>query len=77
MKKICNDGVRKAMEQTYGQADVFLDAFGELMAPEQRKVVADYAALQHRGAMARRVEFLKGGYYKYGLLRIIAQFIWS
>ena len=77
MKKIRNDGVRKAMEQTYGQADVFLDAFGELMAPEQRKVVADYAALQHRGAMARRVEFLKGGYYKYGLQRIIAQFIWS
>lgn len=77
MKKIRNDGVRKAMELTYDQAGVFLDAFGELMTPEQRKVVADYAALKHCGAMARRAEFLKGGYYKYGLQRIIAQFIWS
>ena len=77
MKKIRNDGVRKAMEQTYGQAGVFLEAFGDLMTPEQRKIVADYAALKDCGPMARRVEFLKGRYYKYGLKRIIAQFIWS
>ena len=77
MKKIRNDGVRKAMEQTYAQAGVFLGAFGDLMAPEQRKAVADFAALKHCGPMARRVEFLRGGYYKYGLKRIIAQFIWS
>ena len=77
VKKIRNDGVRKAMEATYGQAEVFLDAFGDLMAPEQRKAVADYAALKDCGAVARKVGFLKGGYYKYGLQRIIAQFIWS
>lgn len=77
MKKIRNDGVRKAMEQTYGQAGVFLDSFGELMTPEQRKAVADYAALKNCGPMARRAAFLKGGYYKFGLQRIIAQFIWS
>lgn len=77
MKKIRNDGVRKAMEQTYGQAEVFLNAFGDLMAPEQRKIVADYAALKDCGAVARKMGFLKGGYYKYGLQRIIAQFIWS
>lgn len=77
MKKIRNDGVRKAMELTYEQAEVFLNAFGELMEPEQRKMVADYAALKDCGALARKVGFLKGGYYKYGLQRIIAQFIWS
>ena len=77
MKKIRNDGVRKAMEQTYGQAEVFLNSFGDLMAPEQRKIVADYAALKDCGTVARKVGFLKGGYYKYGLQRIIAQFIWS
>ena len=64
LKKIRNDGVRKAMEQTYGQAEVFLNAFGELMTPEQRKIVADYAALKDCGAVARKVGFLKGGYYK-------------
>ena len=76
-KKIRNDGVRKAMEDTYAQAEVFLEAFGEMMTPEQRKTVADYAALRHRGPMARRAAFLKGGYYKYGLQRIAAQFIWA
>ena len=77
LKKIRNDGVRKAMEQTYGQAEVFLNAFENLMSPEQRKIVADYAALKDCGAVARKMGFLKGGYYKYGLQRIIAQFIWS
>ena len=77
LKKIRNDGVRKAMEDTYAQAEVFLDVFGDQMAPEQRQMVADYAALKHRGAMGRRVGFLKGGYYKYGFRRIVAQFIWS
>ena len=77
LKKIRNDGVRKAMEDTYAQAEIFLEAFGDLMAPEQRQVVADYAALKNRGAMGRRVAFLKGRYYKYGIRRIIAQFLWS
>ena len=77
LKKIRNDGVRKAMEDTYDQAEIFLEAFGDLMAPEQRQVVADYAALKNRSAMGRRLAFVKGGFYKYGLQRIIAQFIWS
>ena len=77
LKKIRNDGVRKAMEDTYAQAEVFLEALGGRMAPEQRQLVADYAALKHRGPMGRRVGFCKGGYYKYGVRRIIAQFLWS
>lgn len=77
LKKIRNDGVRKAMEATYAQAEVFLEAFGDQLAPEQQQVVADYAALKHRNAMGRRVGFLKGGYYKYGARRIVAQFLWS
>ena len=77
LKKIRNDGVRKAMEDTYAQAGIFLEAFGDLMAPEERQVVADYAALKNRSAMGRRVAFVKGKYFKYGIRRIIAQFIWS
>ena len=77
LKKIRNDGVRKAMEQTYCQAETFLQCFGGLMDPKQRQTVADYARLAHQGGMARRAAFLKGGYYKYGVRRIAAQFIWS
>lgn len=77
LKKIRNDGVRKAMEQTYHQAEVFLQCFGDQMDPRQRQVVEDYAAMARKGAMARRVGFVKGGYYKCGIQRIVAQFIWS
>ena len=77
LKKIRNDGVRKAMEDTYAQAEIFLEAFGDLMAPEERRTVADYAALKNHSAMGRRVAFVKGKYFKYGIRRIIAQFIWS
>ena len=77
VRKIRNDGVRKAMEQTYSQAKVFLDAFGDVMDSDQRQAVAAYAALENCGPMARRIGFVKGRYYKYGIKRIIAQFIWS
>ena len=77
LKKIRNDGVRKAMEDTYDQAELFLEAFEDRMDPERRQVVAAYAALKYRGALGRRVEFVKGGYYKYGIQRIVAQFLWA
>lgn len=77
LKKIRNDGVRKAMEDTYHQADTFLQCFGDQMDHEQRQVVKAYGDLARTGAMGRRVGFLKGGYYKYGIQRIAAQFLWS
>ena len=77
LKKIRNDGVRKAMEQTYNQAETFLTCFGDLMDQEQRQVVKAYGDLAHKGGMARRAAFVKGGYYKFGIQRIMAQFLWS
>ena len=77
LKKIRNDGVRKAMEDTYCQAETFLECFGDQMTSEQRQVVKAYGELGHKGAMGRRAGFLKGGYYKHGIQRIAAQFLWS
>ena len=77
LKKIRNDGVRKAMEQTYHQAEVFLQCFGDQLDQEQYQVVKAYGDLARKGAMGRRVGFVKGGYYKCGVRRIAAQFIWS
>ena len=65
------------MEDTYDQAEVFLCCFGKLMDANKRQTVADYAALKHKGPMTRRLAFLKNRFYKYGLRRIIAQFLWA
>ena len=77
LKKIRNDGVRKAMEDTYRQAEIFLQCFGNQLNQEQYRMVKAYGDLGHKGAMGRRVGFLKGGYYKFGVQRIVAQFLWS
>ena len=77
MKKVKNDGVRTAMEQTYAQAATFLDCFGPQLDARSREIVAAYATIGKQGYFARRFTFLKYGFWKCGLQRIVAQLIWG
>lgn len=76
-KKIKNDGVKTAMAQTFVQAKTFLDCFGALLTPENRALVAAYAAMPEKKGLARRVDYLKYGFLKCGLTRIAAQLLWG
>lgn len=77
LKKIRNDGVRSAMAQTYAQAKVFEDCFGAMLDSKTRQTVQAYAAMSHKNGMARRIHYLKYGFLKCGIHRIVAQLIWG
>ena len=77
LKKIRNDGVKTAMQQTYTQAAAFLDCFGAQLDSAQRELVAAYAGMAKKGGFARRFTCLKYGFWKCGLQRIVAQLIWG
>lgn len=77
LKKIKNDGVQTAMRQTYAQAQVFEDCFGAMLDSDARKTVQTYAAMAHKNGFVRRVNYLKYGFLKCGVQRIIAQLIWG
>lgn len=77
LKKIKNDGVRSAMAQTYAQAKVFDDCFGAMLDEKSRKTVQSYAAMANKNGFARRIGYMKHGFLKCGIQRIIAQLIWG
>lgn len=77
LKKIRNDGVRSAMAQTYAQAKVFEDCFGAMLDSKTRQTVQTYAAMSHKNGMVRRIHYLKYGFLKCGIHRIVAQLIWG
>lgn len=77
LSKIKNDGVKTAMAQTYAQARIFLDCFGDLLDDDTRKTLQMYAAMDQKNGFVRRFCYLKYGFLKYGLQRIIAQFFWG
>lgn len=77
LKKIKNDGVRTAMVQTYTQAKVFDSCFGSILDNNTRKTVQAYAAMGNKNGFSRRINYVKYGFLKCGIQRIVAQFIWG
>ena len=77
LKKIKNDGVRTAMAQTYAQAKIFVDCFGPMLDNNTLDTVQAFADMTKKNAIARRVAFIRHGFLKCGIQRIVAQFIWG
>lgn len=77
LNKIKNDGVKSAMVQTYEQAKIFETCFGSMLSGEARKKVHTYAAMTDKNWFSRRIQFMKHGFLKCGVQRIVAQFIWG
>ena len=77
LKKIKNDGVKSAMVQTYAQAKVFDDCFGDMLDDASRATVRAYAAMAEQNGFLHRVNYIKYGFWKCGLQRIAAQLLWG
>lgn len=75
--KLRENKIRTAMEQTYLQAAVFEDCFADMLDAEPRRVVRAYADLYHRGFLGRRMAFVKNGFYKIGVSRILGQMLFG
>jgi glycosyltransferase involved in cell wall biosynthesis len=59
----------QALARSQGQAASFLERYCDCLSPAQARLVADYAGLNQRNALARRRLILAHGFYRTGLIR--------
>lgn len=72
-ERIKTAGFRKDTVATYRQATVFYEVFSSKMNSETARLVSDYAEMQNAGKLKRLVTLIKGGYWKYGIIRNLLQ----
>ncbi len=67
--------MRESLFDAARQAEAFLSCFEDRLNDEQKKVVAAFASTKDKSLLARDIIYLKYGLYKYGFVRIAAQFL--
>lgn len=74
-RKIKSNTFKREMCGTYNQAEMILECFGKEMPSSSKKTIEKYCETKNKGWIARRISWIKYGYLKSGILRVIAQFI--
>ena len=62
------------LHKTYKQACALLSS--NILSPENRLIVERYVAMYEMGWLKRRLEMVRMGFYKYGILRNLAMFVY-
>ncbi|MCD7860194.1 MAG: glycosyltransferase family 2 protein [Firmicutes bacterium] len=65
------------LRNTCLQAEALLQRAEPLLSAESAAIIREYAENAHRGWLARRVSYLRGGYLKSGAPRIVGQMLWG
>ncbi len=68
-------GIIKSINDTYLQAQSFLDMYGDRLNEEQRKLLMDYIKIPKHGKIKRIIELQRLGVMKNGFIRQIAQLL--
>ena len=76
LQKLKGGTVRRSLSDTARQAGAFLACYEQELTPDQRALLADYAAAPQRGKLARLALYRRRGLWKYGLNRRIGQILW-
>lgn len=76
LQKLKGGAVRRSLSDTARQAGAFLACYEQELTPNQRALLADYAAAPQRGKLARLALYRRRGLWKYGLNRRIGQILW-
>lgn len=73
--KFKDNRILASMQMTFGQARSFEKCYSAVLADEIRKVIQAYAELERKNAFIRKWTYLKYGFWKFGLLRKLGQFV--
>lgn len=68
--------IPKRLEENFEQAEDFLNFFGEELAKEEREVLKAFLSLREEGFFRKRKILMEHGFYKSGLIRNLALFVW-
>lgn len=71
------DGIRGSIAATYAQAQAFLEAYEERLDDGSKTLLREYCALGDCGMAKRFFTLRKGGFFKSGMYRKVAQIIYG
>lgn len=77
LRRIREQNVEESLYPTFKQADILLSSFSDKMADESRHMVEVYANLNGRNGIARRMAYIRYGFWKHGLSRRVAQLVFG
>jgi len=68
--------IRKALDDSYRQADAFLRLYGNMIPDKQREIISRYASIPGLGKFRRMWTVLRYKHIKNGMLRMVAHLIY-
>jgi len=75
--KLRENRMKKAMFDTFDQAQALADRYAGLLPPAAEATLRDYGALARKGKLARLAAYRSGGFWKQGLARRAGQLLWG
>ena len=74
-ERLCSRKMRKSMSTAACQAQAFRECYSDLLTAEQAEILDAFAATQNAGILTRDRICIQYKLYKYGLVRLTAQFL--
>lgn len=73
--KLKSGAMKRSLKNAALQAEAFIECYGEKIPQEKKKIISDFAKTKDLSIFRRNLVYLKHGLYKYGAIRILAQFL--
>ena len=73
--KFKDNRILASMQMTFRQARSFEECYSAVLTDEIRKIILAYAELERKNAFVRKWVYLKCGFWKFGMLRKLGQFV--
>ena len=75
LRALSKDGARSSLQNNMQRSKAFLVRFGDQLSQSQKEMVEAFASLPETGALSRRRQLLRYGFWKFGLVRNIGLFL--
>ena len=75
LAKLKSGAMKKSLRGAAGQAEAFLECYGDIIPQDKKEVVAAFAETKDASLLRRSGIYIKHHLFKYGITRLLAQFL--
>lgn len=75
LERLKSGSMKKSLNGAAEQAEVFLACFGDTVPQDKKAIIEDFAKTKGASLLKKDLVYLKHRLYKYGVIRVLAQFI--
>lgn len=75
LTKLKSGAMKKSLRGAAEQAEAFLKCFGDAIPQDKKTIISDFAKTKDASIFKKDYIYLKHRLYKYGIIRVLAQFI--